>query len=243
MKKIRVGVIICVVMLSITSCEKGGAFCYKPDGDTVTEERIHTGFTDVSLEIGADLYIEQGEEYSVEIETSENLLEIIKTDVHGSTLEIDLKKGKCIRGDYEIKIYITLPSLEEVSISGSGDVYVKNKMIADKLDISISGSGNFELDSLYVNELEASISGSGDLMLTSLDTAYSQEIRISGSGEIRAINMPVLNSEINISGSGHCEVHAIDRLDIAISGSGDVYYKGNPIIDQHISGSGSIRPY
>lgn len=243
MKTIKFGIIICAAMVSMTACKKGGVFCHKANGNVVTEERSHTDFTDISVELAADLYIEQSTDYSVKIEASDNLQEIIETKVKGSTLEIDLKKGKCIKNNHEIKVYVTLPTLNGVAISGSGDVYIPNKLESDNLDISISGSGNLWLDSLDVNNLETSISGSGDFYLAGVDTAYSQEISISGSGEIHSFDMPVKHSDIRISGSGECEVNATETLKVNISGSGDIIYKGNPIVDQNISGSGSVKHF
>ncbi|NOQ73421.1 MAG: hypothetical protein GQ574_15555 [Crocinitomix sp.] len=243
MKRIKITFIFCSLLLFATGCKKGGVFCYQPDGNVVTQEREHTDFSKISLEMAADLYVTQGDEYSVSIEASNNLMEIIETKVSGTTLEIDLKKGKCIKNNYDVKVYITLPELKDLSISGSGDVFIPNKMTSDDLELDISGSGSLEIDSLFVNHVEMVISGSGDVMLTAMDTIETETIDISGSGEVRAFNVPSKTVEIRVSGSGECEVYAIDRLDVNISGSGDVTYKGNPIIDQRISGSGSIKPY
>lgn len=242
MKTLRAGIIIGAVLLSFTSCKKGGLFCYKGDGNIVTEVRDHDGFKNISLEMGGTIYLEQGKDYDVQIEASENLMEIIETEVSGSTLEIDLKKGTCLKNSGEIKIYITTPDIQDISISGSGDVYARNLLAVDDLDISISGSGNFELDSLDIDNLDVSISGSGDLYLNSIDTVNTQKIRISGSGDINSFNMPVLKSDISISGSGDCEVHVVNELEVNISGSGDVVYKGHPLVYQNISGSGSVKP-
>ncbi|MFT5820302.1 MAG: hypothetical protein ACI8ZM_001541 [Crocinitomix sp.] len=243
MKRINISLIICLLVLFSTACKKGGVFCYQPNGNVVTEERTHTDFSKISLEMAADLYVTQGEEYAISIEASDNLMEIIETKVSGTTLEIDLKKGKCIKNDYAVKVYITLPELKELSVSGSGDVYVPNKLTAGELELNISGSGSVDIDSLFANHLDTRISGSGELMLFAMDTVETEKIDISGSGEVHLFNVPAKNVDINVSGSGECEVYAIDRLEVEISGSGEVTYKGNPIIDQRISGSGSLKPY
>ncbi len=88
MKNIKLSILTIIIATSFSSCKKGGVFCYKGNGELVTEERIHTGFTEISLESTGDLFVEQGSDYSVEIETSENLMDIIETKVKGSTLEI-----------------------------------------------------------------------------------------------------------------------------------------------------------
>ena len=243
MKTLKSGIIICMALVAFTSCKKGGVFCYKGDGNIVKEERVHTSFDEISLELAGDVYLKQGADFKVEIEASKNLIEVIETKVKGDVLKIDTKKNKCIKGNSDIKFYITMPEIRGISISGSGDVIAREEMDLDDLDISISGSGDIRIDSLRVNDISTSISGSGDVRLTTLDTANYQYISISGSGEVSAFDAPVKESDIRISGSGGCKVHAIDRLNIKISGSGDVVYKGTPSITQTTSGSGTIRPY
>ena len=243
MRTFKTAIILVGLIVTTASCKKGGVFCYKGDGNIVTEVRSHTDFSKISIEMGADLYIEQGETYEVKVEASENIQEIIETKVVGSTLEIDLKKGKCLKNSYEVKVYVVMPELDDISISGSGDVSIDDLFVGNRLDVSISGSGNLDFDQLDYNELDVSISGSGDLFLNSVDTLVSESINISGSGEIHSYDLPAKHVEIKVSGSGDCEVHAVETLDISISGSGDVSYKGNPIIDQSISGSGSVKPW
>jgi hypothetical protein len=203
---------------------------------------VYDNFSKIELGLEADLYVTQSDVYSVKIETSQNLLEIIETKVSGGTLEIDLKKRKCIKGDHEVKIYVSLPSVEKVAVSGSGDVFMLNKIETNKLEIAISGSGNVDVDSLDTDHFISSISGSGDLDLRGLDTTLTQEIRISGSGEIIAFQMPTLNSDISVSGSGKCMVNVVEQLDVKISGSGEVVYRGKPVVSQSVSGSGSVGP-
>lgn len=235
--------VICTLTLIIGSCKKGGVFCYHPDDNILTQQREHNDFSEISLEMSADLYVTQGEEYTVSIEASNNLMEIIETKVSGTTLQIDLKKGKCIKGDTEVNVYITMPSVNRISVAGSGDVFIPNKLTTAELELDISGSAGLVIDSLDVNNLETNISGSGDVFINAVDTVENQTIKISGSGEFRTFDVPTKNVAIRISGSGECEVFAIETLAIDISGKGDVTYKGNPIIDQRVSGSGSIKSY
>jgi len=243
MKTIKTGLILLVALLAITSCQKGGVFCYRPDGEVVRQDRGLSGFNKVSLCMAADVYIEYGEIHKVEVETSENLHEIIETKISGTTLEIDLKKRKCISGNPEIKVYITMPALKDLSISGGGDIFVLNEMVGESLEINVSGSGDIEMDSLNYNQIDTKISGSGDVYLNALDTVESHDIKISGSGKIEAFQAVTRNVDINVSGSGECEVNVLDHLDVNVSGSGDVIYQGTPEIDQNISGSGSVRPF
>ena len=243
MKRLTLFIPLAIVLITAVSCKKGGLFCYKSDGTSVSELRDHQDFSEIHLSMAATVYVTQSTEYSVEVVAAENLLPIIETEQKGDKLEIDLKRGKCLKGSSDVKVYISTPNIEELNISGSGSIYVDNYLSTQSLKINISGSGDVDIDSLSNERLEINISGSGEVEMTSLDTAQTQEIDISGSGSISALYAPALQSDIHISGSGGCDVHVIESLDANISGSGDVRYLGNPNVTSNISGSGSVSPY
>ncbi len=242
MKTIKLSLLILAVAGSLLSCKKGG-FCHKGDGEIITEERNLTGFSEIELSTSANLVITQGDTYSVKIEASQNLMEIIKTNVSNSILRIKRKNNTCLKGSNPITVFVTTPDISRISVSGSGDIRSKNLITSNNLSVSITGSGDIRLDSLDVNDINVKVSGSGSLLMFASDTAQYQDIKISGSGGINALNMPVNNSKISISGSGNCKVNVIKDLDVKISGSGSVVYKGSPIINSTVSGSGSLKHY
>lgn len=243
MKTIKSILIISLTILSFSSCKKGGVFCHKGNGEIKTESRELTGFSSIDLNTSANIYYTQADEYSVIIECSENILEIIETRVSGTELDIDIKSNACLINNNPIDIYISTPDIRKFSISGSGDIIAEGLITTNDLDISINGSGDITIDSLKTEDISATISGSGNMNISGVDTASYQDVKISGSGNIKALGFPVKHSKIKISGSGDCKVNAIETLDVKITGSGNVIYKGNPIIDTDISGSGSLNHY
>ena len=121
MKTAKYSIMILATIL-LVSCKKGGLFCYKEDGNIVTEERTVSAFSEVALSSIGNVYVEQAAEQSVIVETSSNLQDIIQTKVHGNTLEIKTKHGKCIHGNPELNIYVKTPDLTALRISGSGTI-------------------------------------------------------------------------------------------------------------------------
>lgn len=243
MKNLGLGIIVGTLALSFLSCKKGGVFCYTPNGNIVTVERVHSDFNRVSLETFTDVYIEQAPDYSVKIEGSENLMDIIETKVSGSELIIEVKNSKCIKNGDDTKVFITMPELRELSLDGSGNIDISNELVSDKLIASINGSGNIEIDSLKTNQLNLTISGSGSFFAASTDTTALQDIKINGSGSSKTLSMPSLKSDVDLSGSGSCHLHTIEELNVKISGSGNVRYEGTPTIDQVTTGSGTVNPF
>jgi hypothetical protein len=195
------------------------------------------------LSTQGEVFITEGPAYLVQVEASSNLQEIITTKVNSNTLDIGIKNNKCIKGNPTIKMYITAPSIEGLILSGSGNIYAYNQITSSTMALTISGSGNIEMDSLSAEKVEAKISGSGNINLKGNTTGENFEATISGSGNINALELPFNNATVTISGSGNCKLLAKQTLKVTISGSGDVLYSGSPTINSSISGSGSVRPY
>ncbi|WP_323756113.1 head GIN domain-containing protein [Roseivirga sp.] len=190
------------------------------NGLIITESRVVDDFHSVKLQIDADVYLLQDDEQTLRIETYENLMAIVDTYV--SNGELIIKSNHNIRKARRLKVYISAPDFQNITLTGSGDINSENCMDLDHLNLKISGSGKIDICGT-VDSLTASISGSGDI------NSYG-------------LNAKVV--DVNLSGSGKIKVTAIDNLAIRISGSGDVYYKGDPLVDSKISGSGRvIRTY
>ena len=123
-------------------------------------------------------------------------------------------------------------------MSGSGDIVGKKTLRADDFEVSMSGSGDIELN-LDARNVEASLSGSGDMLLSGASSSFT--VRISGSGDIEAYDLEADDVEVVVSGSADAQVTARKSLKARVSGSGDVHYKGNPEkVDSKTSGSGDV---
>ena len=200
------------------------------------EERDVSSFTGVSLGISGDLYITQGSPQKVVVQ-AENNMDEIETVVKDGVLRIKTDNWNSkIKG---AKIWVTMPEVESLNVSGSGDIVAETPINADELELKVSGSGTIDISELKGDEIGAAISGSGDIKLAG--SADEMELRISGSGSVYADGLKVSEFGIKISGSGSCKIDVTGELDASISGSGRVTYYGNPQIDARVSGSGRVR--
>ncbi|KXB08216.1 hypothetical protein AKJ55_01320 [candidate division MSBL1 archaeon SCGC-AAA382M17] len=213
----------------------------KISGDDKKENRKVSAFSKISMTVAGDLYLTQGDEYKLVIEGDEDILDDIETIVSGDRLKIKYNKPFGFSwNSKKVKIYVTTKEVEELSVSGSGDIIAKTAIKNDDIAFNISGSGEIEIEDLETTDINASISGSGDISLGGRKAAESLEINISGSGELHASNMEIRRAVISISGSGSCDVYISENLEVDVSGSGKVRYKGKPVIDADISGSGKV---
>lgn len=208
---------------------------------TLKETRNVSGFTKVIFGVSGNLFIRQGSEYRLEIEGPRSVLDEIDTEVSGGRLLIKRDVWRFTFRDEKVTINITMPELEGLSVSGSGNAEVYEFKNLDDFELNVSGSGKILVNNLNADDLVCVISGSGDIFLKGEGSADRAEISISGSGSFRGEEVEIDNIEAKLSGSGTCYCKAGDSLEAMVSGSGSVFYSGNPRVDARVSGSGRVR--
>ena len=228
-----------IILLNCISCSTDD-LCIQGVGEIITKEINIQEFNGVRLKISDNVIITQGPVQKVTITGQENIIEHLKTDVNTGIWDIDFQNG-CFNG-YELQINITIPSIDKIYISGSGNIIVNDFENQNNMTLKISGSGNINLNKILgIQNLIAKISGSGDISLQDgFSTMESLEISMSGSGSFNGFIAPTRICDISNSGSGSNKVHVLENLGLSISGSGNTYYKGMPQITESISGSGAI---
>jgi hypothetical protein len=207
---------------------------------TVKETRDLDGFTRVNFGVSGDLYINIGNEFKVELEGEKSLLEDIVTEVSNGKLVIK-KDNWRFNMNEKVTVYITMPAIKELGVSGSGKATIKDAVKADNLDLSVSGSGKLITSDIEASSMDCEISGSGNINLEGSGNVTKADISISGSGNFTGEPLKIGNAGINISGSGNCTCNVTESLRASVSGSGNVNYLGNPRVDARVSGSGRVR--
>jgi len=216
------------------------ATAFPKDQAVEKETRNLSGFTKVNFGVSGDLYINIGSEFKVVLEGEKSLLDEIETEVSASKLVIK-KDSWHSHGNEKVTVYITMPELSGLGVSGSGKAEIKDAVKAEDLDFSVSGSGRIVTADLALGKLDVGISGSGDVIIGGSGEAASAEIGISGSGNYSGENLKIASADFSISGSGSCKCNVTDKLEASVSGSGTITYSGNPKIDARISGSGKVK--
>jgi hypothetical protein len=207
-------------------------------GKAGTEDRAVGPVQDVSLSGIGNLTIRQGDTPALSVTADDNLLPFIETETSGKKLTIRTKSGYTLRPSGPVNITLTVPKLEKLTVSGSGNATAE-KLTGDILSVKLSGAGNATLRDATYKSVTISLSGAGNARLTG--TAEKATASISGAGEIDAAEFKVATAEVKVSGAGNASVWATDTLKARVSGAGDVTYKGNPRVEKKVSGAGSVK--
>lgn len=205
----------------------------------VKETRDVSGFTGVNFGIAGNLYIKLGSGFQVTIEGDSKYIRDVETIIKNGRLVIRRDNYNFFNNE-KANVYVTMPEIKSLGLSGSGKATVEGTVKTDLLDLSVSGSGKISIPQVVLGEMNCSISGSGDIYLDGGEVGKA-DLSISGSGNYSGDNVVIKNFHAGISGSGSCSCNVSESLDASISGSGNVVYSGNPRINVRASGSGHVR--
>ncbi len=238
MKKLTL-IVITLASLNIVNAQWGKK-TIKGNGNITTVSRSTSQYDIINCAGWMDFVLIKGEEGNIKIEGEENLLEYIITETKDNKLYIKTKNGVNLKTSKNKTVTITIPfkDIDKVSLSGSGDVITKDKILANNFEVKIAGSGDIilDVDASYIN---AGISGSGDITLKG--NTEDLKASVTGSGDFHGFNLQANNTEAVVIGSGDVMVVSNNKLKARVTGSGDIEYKGNPKYeDSRITGSGSI---
>jgi hypothetical protein len=237
MNRIYAAALFSIVLFTTTSC---GWRTVRGNGNVITSNRSEGNFDGVKTAGSFDLYITQGDGYSVRIEAEENLMKYITTTVEGGELKVRVKRGVNLRPKKDMKVFVTAPRFKELGIAGSGNIIAETALKSDeRMEYSIAGSGDIRVSEVDAPKITIRISGSGNAAIggNTRDAVY----RIAGSGDIKCRELKTENTEVHIAGGGNVWAFCSQNLDVHIAGSGDVRYAGNPVnVKQKIAGSGNL---
>ena len=246
---------IAIISLTLTSCQD----YIKGEGMVVTENFDLDDFNKIELQASYDVIIKQGTTQEVMVEGQQNLIDRVEMNVSNGNLKLDLQNGSYRNMD--LKVHITVPTLEKVFNDGSGDITIEEFeaedleflikgsgnidatdaiIVSNKMIMEIDGSGDMELKDLITDDVQAIISGSGNLEIKEGSTK-DLETHNSGSGDMKLYDFESDDCIVTSNGSGDTRVKVMNTLDVQLTGSGDVKYKGNPAtVDVDDTGSGDV---
>ncbi len=229
--------VLCLLLTACFSFNSSEWHAVKGSGKVISETRPLAGFDRVALAGSGHLAIIQDNQESLTIETDDNLLPLITSQVAGGLLRIGPEHGN-LRPSGTIQYQLHVKNLKELHLAGALNAEAQ-ALKSERLLLAISGSGNINVPALEAAELNVQVSGAGDITIAG--KVPRQSIGISGSGNYRASQCDSDNVAISISGSGDATVWARASLNASVSGSGDIKYYGSPQLSSHVSGAGGVH--
>jgi Putative auto-transporter adhesin, head GIN domain len=198
-----------IAALALAGCSLGD------DSPRTTQTRAVAAFSHIDNQDSVDLRLHVGEPQRVRVRAGEKVIDDVRTEVHGGTLQVTFDHDGW--GGDDVVVDATVPKLTGVEASGSGDIDVDG-IAADAFELRSDGSADIELAGT-TEQLDVFLDGSGDADLDGLAARAARVV---------------------VDGSSDANVRAAARLQVDVDGSGDVRYHGDPALTRNVDGSGDL---
>jgi hypothetical protein len=209
--------------------------------DRNAQVRNHSGYREISVSGGIDLYLSPDEHETVVVSASEERYrDRIVTKVEGRRLVIYFDgKGTTRWPDrMNLKAYVSFKTLERLQASGASDVFVNGVINAPSLRIDISGASDFS-GAVSVDVLDLHQSGSSDSRISG--RAERLTVHASGASDVKAFDLTVDYCDADASGASDIQITVNKEISARASGASDVNYRGEGLMrDVKTSGAGSV---
>ncbi|MGR7812371.1 head GIN domain-containing protein [Lacinutrix undariae] len=228
MKKI-IGLFILVLVFACDSEDAND--CFQTTGHNVQQEFLVENFEKILVNRGVELFIEQGDTYTVIVESGENLINDVDVIVVGNQLEITDNNTCNFVRDYAVtKVYVTAPNIKTIrsstqyEISSIGVLNYNNLSLISE-DFNLQGSFTVGDFSLQLNATNLSIVSNNMSSFYLSGTAENVNVGFySGSGRFEAEDLIAQN--INVYHRGTNDMIVNPQLQL----TGEIRSVGNVIV-------------
>ncbi|GEM_PF-2204775 len=204
-------------------------------GDIVSEMRDLKGFDKIEAGGAVNLNISFGDQWHVEVEADDNVIEYIDTRVREQTLEIETTRT--IRRS-KVDVHVTLPELRKLNASGAVNVSFNDPVEQNFISVKASGASNIKL-TVNVEALEVHASAASDITVEG--TAYYAEVTASGASNIRGAGFECVEADVRLSGASDMRAAITDKVTGSLSGASDLRIAGDPVVEVSTSGASNVR--
>lgn len=195
------------------------------DKNIVTKEYDLSDFSGVRIATTGNIeYIQDSTLASgLSIELDSNLIEYLDVKVEDGSLYIGNVENTTIEPTKFI-IRVNSKNIENISLSGAGNLNINEKITADNLHIKLSGAGNFNInEKIEANDLDIKLSGAGNLKVNKQISTDKFQIKLSGVGNINIKELVAEDLDVKLSGAGNISLNGkATNANFKVSGVGNI---------------------
>ena len=185
-------------------------------GNVATDKRALSGFRAVDVGGVFQVEITTQKDFAVEVETDDNLLPLIRTEVVDSVLKIETEQR--LKSSNPIRVRVYAPDIDNLEVSGVANVTV-NDLKNTGLSVDSSGASKIKI----------------------AGTTAKLTVETSGASKVDAESLTAVNASIDASGASKINVNVSGELRTDLSGASKVVYSGTPTnIEKKTSGASSV---
>ncbi|QQV77440.1 DUF2807 domain-containing protein [Sphingomonas aliaeris] len=133
-------------------------------------------------------------------------------------------------------IRASTPRLRSATVYGGGQLSIAGPMRAQRVDLSVRGTGSLDVRAIDADQLIADVSGPGTMTLA----GKAAKARISGNGPTRILAEKLVANDLSIRTDGNGETIARARFTTTVNAAGvgavTVYGKPTCIVNKNVQG-------
>jgi len=222
-----------ISLMLLSSCFPSGT---EGNRELSTSAYVFDYFDALHIEDAFHVQLYQSDDYYVEIEAEENLMDMIRINVSGDILYLSFKEK--IHPNIPIKVNIALPELSRVDIKGASRIQTAQPFITPHMEIHADGASRINLN-IVTDEIHSYSRGAAMIELSGSTGLLINDMQ--GAGIFHGFNLNAHEARINLDGVGKISVNVEESLDASVNGVGKVEYTGSPkILEKKVSGLGKI---
>lgn len=215
-----------------------GEMSIKVDGDGVPLSELDTSGaapTGIALAGPDTVIVTTGSQFTITVEGDAAVTDLLRFELDGDDLTI-YREGDNWSDTQRATVRVTMPSVNELVILGSGTIESDN--LTGQAEVKIAGSGTARAAKVDAETLAIDFGGSGRFEGTG--KAESLDFSVAGSGTADMTELAVGDAEVNIAGSGNAAFASDGKVAANIVGSGTVRVSGGATCTVTSVGSGEL---
>ncbi len=181
------------------------------------EERAVPAFTAIEQDNTGQIFITQGDTEKLTIESDDNVLPVLVSEVHNGVLRLSVETGKAYSGVKKLVYRITVRRLDRIDLRGTASANIKS-VKGQRLAVFLSGTGG----------------------LTATGKVTELRLSVSGTSSVDAHGLFVERANVSLTGTGSARLAVNKEIDAKLSGTGSLSYSGRAHINSAITGTGAI---
>lgn len=237
-------ILIASLLFIITSCGISED-CFKGNGNRVTQSFPLENFTKIKVYDGVGLIVNEGQNYEVKVETSDNIIDNLDVRMDGDMLVVKDNSTCNIARDYgQTVVYVTVPDgttnplIQELELHSKTEQKIQSEGILHStivrlfsIDLSDgAGTGDF-----YINVDNSQLVVESNNVSNYYISGHSQNMLLNfyfGNGRFYGKNLQVENITVYHRGSNDMFVYPVQKIDGAIFATGNIILENvPPIVD------------
>jgi hypothetical protein len=203
------------------------------NGNVTKEVRKVASFDAVKASAGVNVYLFQGNDEKIVVETDENLQECLRVEVDGSTLKC---YADCsIRNASKLNVYVNYRNLNSIKASSGADVFGETLLETNHLDVRSESGADVKLE-VKAGSVNCNASSGADIVIKGKADYFEGDA--SSGADINAAELEVKSCKANASSAGDIQITVTEKIDANASSGGDVVYYGRPAVEHTSESSG-----